>query len=423
MATQQPASATYKLVTRAVLDQIRSLASRMLAVPTALQNPAAATSTSAVEVDHAATTQPSFKFCTWNVLAQMLIKRELYPTSSKQALSEKYRREMHRAWIQALDADLLCLQETDKEALHWAPLLRESGYEFTSASFKPGRHGVMVVWRASMWKVNRAQRVSLDQHPNDPSAGEDAEIVDGEPKVYGATRNVGLVVELEHLATGRRVVCATAHLYWIPRGTYIRLRQHAVMMDAVQAFNVGKNPVIYAGDFNSLTDRTEYAVLTHRPLTADHLADLHDIPSVEESRSLPDLALRTSITKSAHYDFDAVPDVSPTKLVDLFNHWPTFYSAYAQYVQSDPTYSPRDDALNEPRWTTKTSSFSGTLDYVFLVDPAQSRSAVNEKKGDEFPWRVMELLAMIPDELAAAGLPNDVCPSDHVPLAANLTLV
>lgn len=60
--------------------------------------------------------------------------------------------------------------------------------------------------------------------------------------------------------------------------------------------------------------------------------------------------------------------------------------------------------VKEPPYTTCTTDWKGTLDYIFLWGT----------------WSVTELLSLPAESDVDSGIPNDVFPSDHVSLLARL---
>ncbi|KAI9217257.1 Endonuclease/exonuclease/phosphatase [Blastocladiella britannica] len=427
-----------------------------LPVPPHLRNLATARTAAAPVPNPPTTTNSSsknglsIKVATWNVLAQCLIKRDQYPGAAKSALRSTARRQLLTAWTTALDADIYTLQEVDMVAQLWTPLLRKLGYEYLHCAKSAGFHGLLIGWRAATWRCVRSAGVSLDSDPlvateellqkvedmTVPDSYADKRAVaaaaagssGGPVTLFPGTGNVGMMVELEHLESGRRIVVCTAHLYWIPRGAYIRVRQAAVLMNAIAAFNTASLPLVAAGDFNALCGRVEHSLWTGAPLTPLHLHRLSDIPLPADNRTLPD-----DDAPLPEYEFGSVatPDLSPSDLLALAQRQPRLLSCYDAYPQLDPAHAnpeARNDAawtdrVAEPAWTTYTAEFQGTLDYIFVADPKSTTSDQETR----FPWRVDELLALpTPAEMAAqegGGLPSVEHPSDHVPLVAVLTLL
>ncbi|KAI9179785.1 hypothetical protein H9P43_005115 [Blastocladiella emersonii ATCC 22665] len=348
------------------------------------------------------------KVASWNVLAQGLIRRKMYPAASKDALHIGPRRKLLKDWFVELDADIFAMQEVDSVPELWDPLLGEAGYGFkyTSRDRERGEslHGLLVAWRRAEWDYVRDITISLDVLPGSTM----------KPTLHSGTGNIALFVELAHRATGERIVVSNHHLYWIPRGSYIRARQLAVVLRELAVFNPDKRPVLFLGDFNGITSRPEYSLLTHHPLTHLHERILGDIPEHGDYASMFDENNLDSSTEFANR-----PDPSPRDLVAMFAGFPVCASAYGHYGVLDRDHGCRDDGWLEPRWTTMIHNFVETLDYIHLVDPRWNPTMPLHA----FAWRVEEILALPNDDDVLPGIPNDEHPSDHAPLMATVSLM
>ena len=84
------------------------------------------------------------------------------------------------------------------------------------------------------------------------------------------------------------------------------------------------------------------------------------------------------------------------------------YSIYGNISQNDNDYNLQPDGdtslPKEPPYTTCTSDWKGTLDYILLWGT----------------WNVTDLLSIPPDSDVDGGIPNDDFPSDHISLVARL---
>jgi mRNA deadenylase 3'-5' endonuclease subunit Ccr4 len=70
----------------------------------------------------------------YNVLAQLFIKRELYPFASKNALRWGHRQKQLLSEILASQADIIALQEVDNYKTFWQPKLFAAGYDVVHLS-------------------------------------------------------------------------------------------------------------------------------------------------------------------------------------------------------------------------------------------------------------------------------------------------
>ncbi|KAJ3374194.1 hypothetical protein GGF31_008411 [Allomyces arbusculus] len=469
-------------VEAAALPAMRLVHRVMLAVPPCLQNPAAAALLNQSNpspppppsIDQAAksgitnTSDPiSLTVCSWNVLAQCLIRRDMFPDAPKDALRWKPRAKLLMDRVSTLDPDLLCLQEADRFDELWDSELTIRGYQHLHRHKDAGRHGCLIAWRAATWDLVRSHKIVFDASPlTHPTT------------IHPKTGNIAIMVELKHRESQTSIVVTNHHLYWVPRGSYLRLRQLYVLMDALAKFNDQNLPVITCGDFNGQPQRPEYCVLTKRMLMPSQIEDLLDIPDKDEDVRQPkksrtptpinDLTLVDSAAAASPPTDSAAPAASPTSdsgaastdsvlaptppplappadpprtlspdtelvaaetMVDLppldlvakFDAFPRCYSAYANYRDIDPdVHAQRDDEFHEPAWTNVAGTFRGCLDYIHLIDPTASSAA----DPAAFPFRVREILALpSDDEVGMVGLPNLVHASDHVAILAKIEIV
>ncbi|KNE64020.1 hypothetical protein AMAG_09078 [Allomyces macrogynus ATCC 38327] len=460
-------------VEAAALPAMRLVHRAMLAVPPCLQNPAAAAllnqsnlPPSSPAIDQAAEPNPnaspiaadsiSLTVCSWNVLAQCLIRRDMFSAETpKDALRWKPRASLLMSRVSTLNPDLLCLQEVDRVDELWDSELTIRGYQHLHRHKDAGRHGCLIAWRAATWDLVRSHKIVFDASPlTHPTA------------IHPKTGNIAIMVELKHRQSQKSIVVTNHHLYWVPRGSYLRLRQLYVLMDALAKFNDQDLPVITCGDFNGQPQRPEYCVLTKRALTPSQIEDLLDIPNKDEDVRQPkksrsptptnnlapiDSAALASPSESGATSADSAlaptpslaataanpprtlsPDtelVAPETMVDLppldlvakFDAFPRCYSAYANYRDIDPdVHAQRNDDFHEPAWTNVADTFRGCLDYILMIDPTASAATDSAA----FPFRVHEILALpSDDEVGVAGLPNLVHASDHVAIMAKIEIV
>ena len=200
---------------------------------------------------------------TWNMLAQGLVRRSLFPGSD--CLRSRDRIPGIAAELSAYDWDIGCFQEVDCEN-EQAKALRAAGYEFTcNKGFDTKQHGLMIAWRARRTseeqlcfcspvctRVQYLDDLRLNEHTNGLSR---------------VTRNVALFAALPYVGGGGGVIVATTHLFWKPRYAYERARQVAVMLHELSRFRASEPswaswPTIVAGDFNDQPDSPTYTLAT-----------------------------------------------------------------------------------------------------------------------------------------------------------------
>ncbi|KAI0307720.1 Endonuclease/exonuclease/phosphatase [Multifurca ochricompacta] len=182
------------------------------------------------------------RIMTWNLLAQCLVRRELFPNSD--CLKSTQREHMLFREILSADADILCLQEVDRlEKL--IPVLEKANYGHIYAAGLMKKHGCLVGFRKGSFQVR---------------------------KHFFRTKNVANVVALEKVGhPGEGYVVATTHLFWHPSYAYERTRQAGILLREVVEYREKSGllawPCFLAGDFNFHPGEPGYALLTGDTLT------------------------------------------------------------------------------------------------------------------------------------------------------------
>lgn len=382
------------------------------------------------------------RIVSWNMLAQGLVRRNLFPGSD--CLRAHDRIPGIAAELRAHDWDIGCFQEVDCVKDH-ARALGAAGYDYTyNKGFEAKQHGLMIAWRARNVHDGPRQcfcsplctRVAYldDLRLNERTTG-----------ISRITRNVALFAALPfNGAAGGGVVVATTHLFWKPRYAYERARQVAVLVHELEHFRASSPewaswPAVVAGDFNDQPPSPTYTLVSgagaaHADVLDRELADSRVIDaSVDAAAGIapgtttedgdPDRIL------DPHRRADPGALYTTRELIDACA--PGLQSAYgsaysrvdgenlyfrdrngAPELYDEATQPPSADARVtqscEPKWTLYSSLFRLTLDYIFA---AQCRGA--------YP-AVTALLALHPEHvLAAGGIPRKtICASDHVLIGA-----
>lgn len=405
-----------------------------------------------------ASTGRRVRVVSWNMLAQCLVRRDLFPGSD--CLKVKDRLPGMAAELTAYDFDLGCFQEVDMIEEHGRVLSR-AGYAYEyERGYAAKKHGVMIAWR-----IRSDSRTCF----NSPAARHVVRYDDAAPwggTVQGTsstriTRNVALLLALPFADGNGGVIVATTHLFWHPRYAYERVRQAAVLVQEIEAFREGTAwadwPVVLGGDFNDQPHSPTYTVLTGKGfMYADTLAQelepsriVHT--SVDEARGLRTVHYAATVTEGGDEDrvlgrYRAAQDGELLTVAQLLpfgalrrrGSRPTcFQSVYAEkhvFVEGSPYFKdrgtaperydqsslplssdPRQTSSYEPKWTLYSTLFHLTLDYI-LVAPRC------DDEGPSYP-RITALLRMHPDDALHPGVPRcGMCSSDHVMIGAELEL-
>ncbi|CAL1695497.1 unnamed protein product [Somion occarium] len=381
----------------------------------------------------------SVKIMSWNLLAQCLIRRELFPTSGD-CLKAAQREHMLFREILSHKADICCLQEVDRTERLF-PVLEDAGYNFVYAAGPRKRHGCLVAFHKDVFSTVRERTIFYD----------DQEVREAYDKLntHGSsfrTRNICSLVALQRAGradTG--VIVATTHLFWHPGYIYERARQAGILLREAAKFRheLGKDhwPCVIAGDFNFTPEDPVYSLLIGDSLLPEQRARLapsrvvhvtidpsvpvttdkmmgDDVLIDEEEGAETDPDRIITNAREAREEDGLLDDVELTK---LFNDTGHVFSAYDRGLRSSEgveelTYGsrvamqPSRSGGYEPLWTSYTHYWKTVLDYIFVLEPVDR------------PVLVTGLAKPIFTADLEPGLPQKgKCGSDHISLCAELS--
>lgn len=401
---------------------------------------------------HASAGERRVRVVSWNMLAQSLVRRELFPGSD--CLKLRTRLPGIVAEMTETDWDIGCFQEVDSLEDIASPLT-QAGYDYVyERGYKEKKHGLMIAWRRgtqarTSFGAPVAQTVvRLD----------DAMLTQHTSSLTRITRNIMMVVALPFASGDGGVLVATAHLFWHPRYAFERARQATVMMQELNALRRGQEawaswPVVLAGDLNDQPHSSTYSLLTGQAerfrdrMCADLMPSRVVHTSVDESRGQRTLHYASTVTEMGDEDRvlgrHRAPEESELctpddlmQLAQLTSSRKYFQSAYGsayeqlaphaeffcdrgtapeRYDQTEspkPT-DPRQLESHEPKWTLHSTLFRLSLDYI-LVAPRLD--------DPNYPV-ITALLPLHPEHVLQPGIPRQkVCSSDHVMLGAEVAL-
>ncbi|OSD03572.1 Endonuclease/exonuclease/phosphatase [Trametes coccinea BRFM310] len=370
---------------------------------------------------------------TWNLLAQTLVRRELFPTSD--CLKASQREHMLYREIASHNADICCLQEVDRTEKLF-PELEKAGYAWVYAAGPRKKHGCLIAFRKDAYECVRERVVTYD----DEEVREDG----GQQARRGSsfrTKNIGSLVALRRVgADGDGVIVATTHLFWHPAQAAVLLREVAKFRDEGPEPQ-RRWPAIIAGDFNFGPDDPAYALLMGEPLLPEQKQRLESSyvvhatidPTVAADGAAPAEEDEEGAAEAGENDPDRIivnarpaqpPDglLSDAELEELFRRSGRVTSAYDAGQRQVPgiaesgltfgsrvSVPPERRGAFEPVYTSYTHYWQAVLDYIFVLDaPGRDVSIVRLAKPH-------------PKEAFGEGLPRKgVCGSDHISLAAEL---
>ncbi|KAJ7169963.1 Endonuclease/exonuclease/phosphatase [Mycena filopes] len=380
------------------------------------------------------------RLLSWNLLAQCLVRRELFPTSN--CLKGAQRQPMLHAEVLAQDADIMCLQEVDSlDKL--LPTLEAANYNHHYVAGPGKKHGCLVGFKKNYEKLED-RAIHYDEQ-SVRSEGDDT----ARRGSSFRTRNIGSIVALKDLSNeGEGFVIGTTHLFWHPksigiltsgRGARLRLpdqlslklrRQAGILIREIAKFrselHLDHWTCLIAGDFNFSPDDPAYSLLVGGQLNAEHRDRLETsrvvhvsidptVPPTTKAAPTEDESGAVDPDKVITNARPAVPAdglLSDSELVALFSHAHTIRSAYDEGLQRHsstspgyPTFiklslSPTSKGYHEPEYTSYTH-------YWKVYRPAV----------------VGGLLAPHLVESLVPGLPQKgISGSDHISLCADIIL-
>lgn len=186
-----------------------------------------------------------FTAATYNVLATAYIRPEWYRKVPAELLRPQWRVLALLRHVEALKADLICLQEVEDETFaalrdRLEPLGYDGHYE-PKGRGKPD--GCASFFRKSLFALRGVQR--LDYHDREQGPGRDS-------------GHVALLLCLEH--EGRMLGVANTHLRWdkpgTPRDHQLGHRQIVELLETCGRFSPACQAWLICGDFNC-TSRSE----------------------------------------------------------------------------------------------------------------------------------------------------------------------
>ncbi|KAG1469217.1 hypothetical protein G6F56_003383 [Rhizopus delemar] len=325
----------------------------------------------------------------FNILAQTLIKRELFPDSGDM-LKWKTRKNMIIKEIEMYKADIMSLQEVDNFDTFFQEALSNLGYETVYLHHPTKKHGCVIAYKKDLF--GKVEYKSIDYN-TDELCG---------PSIM--TGNVAQVLALEYKKDPNvGFVVGNTHLYWRPSCNYERFRQTAIyikhLMDLKSKLsNTIRWIPLILGDFNTTPDDAVYGILANNKLTDVQLQDLKEsLANTIESKEKMDNEEEAEIL--GEIDVDAIKPAQDLVLLfqQIQNPLKSVYSLIGQ-IQDEC------GLFGEPKFTNYTKAFKGPLDYMFV-----------EKE------MVIKRLLLLPnEETVRPSLPNRNFGSDHLCLVADL---
>lgn len=360
-----------------------------------------------LRVADATTGKLALKIMTYNVLAQALVRRHLFPTSGN-ALKWLYRGPAIVDEIKHYDCDIVCFQEVDEGSL-LISALADLGYTTNFHKHASKRHGLMIAFKKILFQKNTFRFINYDGVKQLPNSVE--------------TLNVGQIMALDFLPLvvekypylqSKSVLIGTNHLYWHPNGCYERTRQTAIAKQEMHAFERDLKAIspessfykFFAGDFNLEPFDPPYLLMRNLGCTDKDRKVLYDSINWFQNR-IDSEDEQLQFKQPADCDYvDPVPMVEAVEQAHAKTNIEV-HSALECYSRVD---SENSQHHGEPLYSNWAHAWRGLLDYIFIMGTPN--------------YRVVEVLRMPPaKELGDEGLPQlHKYPSDHLSVAATIEL-
>ncbi|KAI0788545.1 Endonuclease/exonuclease/phosphatase [Abortiporus biennis] len=364
----------------------------------------------------------------WNLLAQCLIRRALFPASD--CLKAAQRENMLYREILSHNADVCCMQEVDRTEKLF-PVLEEAGYALNYATGPRKHHGCLIAYKKDIFEQIQERKIQYDLQEVHEEGTERARR--GSSFV---TRNIAFMLALRRSkGEDDGIIIATTHLFWHPAQVTILLREVSAFR---KQHGLDHWPCIIAGDFNFHPSDSVYSLIVGDPLLPHQLERLatsrvvHVTIDPEVPITSPKLVVEDDedgdesdpdrIITNSRLATEADGLLTDEELVQMIKDIGSPISVYDQGLRND--HNPEDLPLThgthspipqgrlggfEPNFTSYTHYWKCTLDYIFVLDP---------------PDRKVGILGIAKPHPAASlepGLPHyGIGGSDHISLAADL---
>lgn len=385
------------------------------------------------------------KIMTYNLLAQALIRRKLFPDNGD-ILKWNKRSKVLLQELKDYDCDILCLQEVDliQYKTFWRPELEKLGYYTKFNRGMDKNHGVSIFYKSSKFTLIDTCLIDFDKEKT------------GEIEPRTITKNAGLILGLALKVNPKKVITiGTAHLFWHPFGTFERTRQTYIVLNKSNEFakriqilhpEIEKIWKLFAGDFNAQPFDSPYLSITSKPVKYDNrckkviscstsfqFSNLRGGGSGEEEEGGNIEKFGENQPKDpVPESFIATPEQEQIveKIETLHNNLNlraiSLYSVGYKLVDSEN--SGVDNDRNEPFFSNWAHSWRGLLDYIFVINDWECGSDCTkvDRLGDFEETNDMELyklLKMPSREEMGPGQPREhEYPSDHLCMIAEIGL-
>lgn len=327
----------------------------------------------------------TFSILSYNTLCDMYATASMYGFTPSWALAWPYRSQIVLKELVAYLADIICLQEVDKQSFDdvWLPKLVERGYKGifgqktrakTMGEVEARRvDGCATFYRGSKFKLVETKTLEYASYAiQKDDLKKAADIFN---RVMSKD-NVAIITVMEHLGTGQLVFIANTHIHWDPAFKDVKVIQSALLLEVLETVtrkyvrnaaypsctDIKSLPLVVCGDFNSTEESGVYHLFSTGKI-ANH-EDMH-------GRSYG------KFTEEG------------------ISHNFSFQSSYSE--------------IGELPFTNFTPNFVEVIDYIWHTTPGLRVTGLLDKLDPEYAKNFV-------------GIPNADHPSDHIPIMAEFSI-
>jgi 2',5'-phosphodiesterase len=223
----------------------------------------------AARAGRASSAREGFRLLSYNLMAATYSRHWDEPGSVHSYCSPSLTRGAHRMprlidEVRHFDADVVCLQEVDKDWFEtlWQPHMGAAGFagHFALKRGESSSEGVALFVRESVFDVLESRVVALDCATNAPP--ELGALLRAQPLTAEGMRSlptVGQLVLLRSRANGRRLLVANTHLYFANPAVHVRVMQTAHLLWHAREWLAVQASTPTAGDGSSSSSSSSTA--------------------------------------------------------------------------------------------------------------------------------------------------------------------
>ena len=395
----------------------------------------------------AARSSPLLTLVSYNMLAQHLIRRELFSYCDKDTLRLHHRRQQLTAELLSYSPDIFALQEVDADLYHqhYEAVLGSYGYDGRFGAAKHKGHGCALFFKRDVFDVADYQLLhyadmakEYDDEPtqNELNRANVAQILTltlkGQPNTAAAS--TGTATTPAPL-TPLGLIVTNTHLFWHPAHRYVRLRQCERLLSRTHAVaQLHKLPALLAGDWNLTPSTHIYHWMINRrlerqfwykyirPAADGKLKGEGTVGSKPEDERWDETEEKSVLELEQQQE--RFSDMQ--RLLDRSNSIPLLASVYSSYTSLVPPMAPLPfcDWEGEPPYTNYTNGWKGTLDYVFVMRDTAEQQHQQQQSTEGVQVEVEAVLEMpgLDVVTSATALPNETLSSDHLAIGCQFRL-